>query len=164
MCNVECQCRCCICSWICNFLCKCRTIRLKICMLNIIIKTTYQHFSSTTLGLGVESTPDKLWGYTLSLLWLVQGQCLTCPIQYTPSVLAQHVGALPLSKSRQTLKCCATTIPMVCHFHLRLWTNNLSHVGRPSHLCVSLALHTWSPTMMSWHQTTYINEYTRIYM
>ena len=30
----------------------------------------------------------QVWGYTLSLLGSVQGQCLTCPVQNTPSVLA----------------------------------------------------------------------------
>ena len=43
------------------------------------------------------------------------GQYLTCPVQYTQSVLAQQVGALPLHELRQTLKCCTTTLPMVCH-------------------------------------------------
>ena len=33
------------------------------------------------------------------------------------SILAQNVGAIPLPESRQTLKCCATTLPIVCHFH-----------------------------------------------
>ena len=73
-------------------------------------------FSSITPGLGVESTPDKLWVYTLSIRRSDQGQCLTCPVQYTLSILAQ-VRALPLPESRQTLKCCATTLPMVYHFH-----------------------------------------------
>ena len=60
-----------------------------------------------------------MWGYTLSLRQSVKGQCLTCLVQYTPSVLAQQDGAIPLPESRQTLKCCATTLPMVCHFYLR---------------------------------------------
>ena len=91
----------------------------------------------------------NLWGYTLSLLGSVQGQCLTCPIQYTPSVLAEQVGARSLLESRQTLKCYATTLPMVCHFHHRLWTNYLTYQGTGDQvLCVLTKLNnTRSPTM-----------------
>ena len=39
------------------------------------------------------------------------------PTKYGVSILAQQVGALPLPESRQTLKCCATNLSMVCHFH-----------------------------------------------
>ena len=80
----------------------------------------------------------------------VKGQCLTCPVQYTPSVLAQQVGARPLPESRQTLKCYVTTLPMVCHFHLRLWTNKLTYQGTGDQVLVLLAKlnNTRSPTMI----------------
>ena len=74
-------------------------------------------FSSTTPRLGVESTPNKCVRLYIVPSTSDQGQYLTCLVQYTLSVLAQQVGALPLPELRQTLKCCATTLPMVCHFH-----------------------------------------------
>ena len=101
----------------------------------------------------------KVWGYTLSLQWSDQGQCLTCPVQYTPSILTQQVGARPLPESRQTLKCCATTVPMVCHFHQRLWTNNLTYQETGNQvLCVLIKLNNNnSPTMIK-SNTSHIRE------
>jgi hypothetical protein len=126
---------------------------------------TWVHtFSSGTYGLGVESTPRQVWGYTLSLRWSDQGQCLTCPVQYTPSALTHQVGARPLPESRQTLKWCATTLPVVCHFHLRLWTNNLTHQGTGDQvLCVLAKLNT-PGHLQWWSLTPYTHESNRVYV
>ena len=64
--------------------------------------------------IGVESTPDKCVRLYIVPSTIRPG---SYTVQYTLSVLAQQVEALPLPESRQTLKCCAATLPMVCHFH-----------------------------------------------
>ena len=124
-----------------------------------VVNTWVHNFSSNTPGLGVENTPDNLWGYTLSLLGSIQGQCLTCPVQYTQSVLAYQVGARPLPESRQTLKCYATTLPMVYHFHLDCEPITWLYQGTGDQvICVLAKLNdTRSPTMNK-SNTLYIRE------
>ena len=62
------------------------------------------------------------------------------PVQYSPSVLAQQVGASPLPELRQTLKYCATTIRWCVTSIIGCELVTLNHQGTGDQVLCVLAL------------------------